>query len=372
MGQAWSKSGDIQLHAGEPASGALAYFFQGGTTTPLTVYQDAAESTPHEHPVEADGNGQWPLIFIPFTTSYDVKVTTSGGTQLYYHVEIPNPDPVEAAGDTVDDSELIQTGDIIFSPKTGTRTGFVRCNGRTIGSASSGATERANADTSDLYSFLYDNFSDSICAVSGGRGSNAASDFAANKALTLLDGRSGVLRGVSDMGNTSDGLLASATFTNGSATTGGSWCGANTHTLTEAQLPSHTHTFSATTASDGAHTHTGTTDSGGTHSHTISITDPGHTHNGDKGSVADGSSDLGGFAGTGTVAFNNVGTGLRSATTGITASSNSTGAHTHTFTTGSSGAHTHTVSGTTGNGSGSGSAHNNVSKSILGTFYQKL
>jgi hypothetical protein len=42
------------------------------------------------------------------------------------------------------DTQLIRTGQIILEPKGGTLAGFVRCNARTIGSASSGATERAN------------------------------------------------------------------------------------------------------------------------------------------------------------------------------------------------------------------------------------
>jgi hypothetical protein len=201
MGAIWQHSGSIERDGNDNrAVAATAEFFVGGTTTPLTVYSDASESTAHPNPVVASGSGRWPFVSIPFCTSYDVKVSTSGGTQLYYYREIPNADPVEAAASTVDTTQLIQTGDIIFSPKTGTRTGFVRCNARTIGSAASGATERANADTSDLYAFLWNNFADGICAVATGRGASAAADFAANKPITLLDGRGGVLRGVDDMG----------------------------------------------------------------------------------------------------------------------------------------------------------------------------
>lgn len=75
-----------------------------------------------------------------------------------------------------------------FSP-----TGWVNMRGRSIGSAASGATERANADTQTLYSFFwtyYDNtklpIQDSAGAAST-RGLSAAADFAANKRMPLPD-----------------------------------------------------------------------------------------------------------------------------------------------------------------------------------------
>src|SRR5688572_29959640 len=107
MGKIWDRSNSVEWHNGEPAAGAIANFFVGGTTTPLAVYEDAAETTPHETDVEADANGRWPTVFIPFTTSYDVLVSSESGTQLYYPREIPNPDPVEASEDSVDAEALI-------------------------------------------------------------------------------------------------------------------------------------------------------------------------------------------------------------------------------------------------------------------------
>lgn len=89
------------------------------------------------------------------------------------------------------------------------------------------------------------------------------------------------------------------------------------------QNQSHTHSLSVT----------GTSSSDGSHTHTASVTDPGHTH---AISVpnSSGSSPLSGviIGGTGIV------TATNSATTGITVSNASTGAHTHTMTsTGTSG-----------------------------------
>lgn len=349
MGKVWEKSGQIERDNNDlRAPGALAYFYLGGTgSTPYVVFQDADESTPHEDPVEADGNGRWPAVFIPFTTSYDVRVRTSGGTQLYFHTEIPNPDPVEQAASGADPEELIATGHVHWEPVNTTKVGFVRLNGRTIGNAASGATERANADTVALFTYKWNNLANAQAAVSGGRGGSAAADYAANKTITLLDGRSGILRGVDDMGNSAASRLGSAPFTNGNATTAGSLAGANTHVLSAAEHAAHTHSFSATTASDGAHTHTGTTDANAANitAHARSLTSP---------------------AGGATVFLTDA-----TGSTGTTTAWESVDSHTHTFTTGSFGAHTHTVSGTSGS-QGSATAHNNVSFGILGTFFQKL
>lgn len=252
MGRLWDRSGAIERDNNDNrATGAKAYFFEGGTTTPLTVYTDALESTPATVPVVADGSARWPATFIPFITSYDVQVTTSGGTQLYYYQNIPNPDPVTAASGSVStgSSQVFQTGDTKWRNTTGAVTGWVRMNGRTIGSAASGATERANADTADLYSFLWFGFTDSICPVSGGRGASAAADFAANKPLQLLDMRGRGPFGLDDMGASAAGRLGiSASFQSGSSSLGGSSFGEGTNVLQPNHMASHTHPSTYDTA----------------------------------------------------------------------------------------------------------------------------
>lgn len=190
--------------AGRKAAGALVYFFEAGTTTPRTVYTDDALAVPHAHPVVCDANGIIPGIYLPYG-SYRVRVTTSTGTVLSDRDNIANPEPADAGGGggvVVSADEIFQTGDIIIGWSTSARTGAVRLNGNTIGSAASGATERANADTADLFTFCWNNFSDFYCPVSGGRGASAAADFAANKTLTLLSGQGKALFGSDTMGGT--------------------------------------------------------------------------------------------------------------------------------------------------------------------------
>ena len=105
--------------------------------------------------------------------------------------------------------------------------GWVRKNGGSIGSALSGATERASDDTLSLYTLLWDNYSDATCPVSGGRGVSAAADFSANKTLTLPDcsGRVSV--------NVGSGITTNL----------GEPLGEENHTLLEAELPFHVHTY---------------------------------------------------------------------------------------------------------------------------------
>ena len=120
-------------------------------------------------------------------------------------------------------------------------------SGRTIGSAASSATERANDDCYALFVLLWNSLANSEAAVSGGRGANADSDWSANKTIALPDLRGRVTAGKDNMGGTTASRLTSA----GSGITGttlGVAGGTETHTLTAGQsgLPSHSHSLTAT------------------------------------------------------------------------------------------------------------------------------
>ena len=67
---------------GNPVAGAKAYFYQSGTTTPVTVYSDAAATTPHATPVVADGSGVFPAIYGASGASLKVNVTTASGAAV--------------------------------------------------------------------------------------------------------------------------------------------------------------------------------------------------------------------------------------------------------------------------------------------------
>jgi len=137
-------------------------------------------------------------------------------------------------------------------------SGWVICEG-TIGNASSGASRRANADTESLFKALWDDISDTHAPVSGGRGASAQADFDANKTLQLP----------STPGKTAFGVGGTAP-----ATIGDDSFGAETHTLTVSEMPSHTHSgtpsgnASSNTSSGAPHQAGGTSGStGGDGSH---------------------------------------------------------------------------------------------------------
>jgi microcystin-dependent protein len=248
-------------------------------------------------------------------------------------------------------------------------TGWVRSNGRTIGSATSGGTERANADCEELFALLWDTYSNTVLVIqdSAGtpttRGASASADFAANKRMPLPDLRGRTLVGVDDMGNSAAGRITTNTYT--SVTTLGLTGGAETIVLTTAQLPAHAHTithdhtFSGTTGTESqSHTHSGTTSTDGAHTHDFTYD-------------------------TALIAANNVTTPVSAIQTSggaTTVTTQSGGSHSHTMTTGAASVtHTHAYSGTTSGSSsansgnaGSGDAHNNMPPSLLCTWLIKL
>lgn len=169
-----------------------------------------------------------------------------------------------------------------FARKTAP-VGWLKANGQTIGSASSGATARANDDTLALYTILWDDWAQADLPIqtstgsASTRGASAAADFAANKRLPLPNLCGEFVRGWDD----GRGVDSGRAF--GSAQS--------------SQNLSHNHTGITTT--DGSHTH-GTGGDGvsvvaggqgvrywgdgaqqtgfsGSHNHTLSINNSGGT-----------------------------------------------------------------------------------------------
>lgn len=243
---------------GDLMVGALLRIYEAGTTTPVTAYKDSGLTAGQEHPwpIEADAAGRLPMFWLE-DGDYRVRLVSADGGDTAYDLPVisaigaSSGEGEGGGGAGVSQEVLHQTGDLKARLGSGTHAGWVRLNARSIGSASSGASERANSDTESLYEYLWSEFDNTVCPVAGGRGASAAADFAANKALTLPDGRGRGLFGVDGMGNTNAGRLTTATFATPTAVgTGG---GTETHTLTAAQLAAHTHTASVT---DPGHTHT--------------------------------------------------------------------------------------------------------------------
>lgn len=134
----------------------------------------------------------------------------------------------------------VQTGSVFDYLGSTAPSGYVLLDGKTIGDGSSGGTERANADTVDLFTLLWNSMSDTEAPVSSGRGASAAADFAAHKTITLPDARGRTTAGKDNMGGSAANRLTAA----GSGITGttlGTAGGAQSVTLTSNEMPSHTH-----------------------------------------------------------------------------------------------------------------------------------
>jgi microcystin-dependent protein len=223
---------------GDLARGALLYVYEANTSTPAVTYADFALGSAQAWPLPADGAGRLPAFYVD-DGSYRARLTTSTGVAIFDEQAITAIGASSGgSGESAsqDTTTLIQTGDTIWVLTTGARSGFVRCNGRTIGSGSSGGTERANADTQSLFETLWNNISDSFCTVSSGRGASASADFSANKTITTPDMRGRAPVGLDDMGNSAASRLAA-----GTPTTLASNGGSETVTITANNLPTHTH-----------------------------------------------------------------------------------------------------------------------------------
>ncbi len=321
-----------------------------GTNIPAAVYADAGYNTALPNPVLLRGNGTWPVIYAA-PGSYRLRITDAFGF-IYDEIDgltVQDEAAGGGGGGSVDDKRLNQTGDIKDRYGTGTHPGWVRGNGRTIGSSASSATERANADCEALFLFLWTQ--DPNLAVSGGRGANAASDWAAGKTIALPDFRGRGRFSLDDMGATAAGRLTGGLFTFGNATTLGSYGGEASHVQTLAELASHDHAATGTMLSAGTHNHTGTTNGAGAHLHEIPYralniyrTDGGITQAVTSVGAADPNF------------------------TGYTSTAND---HTHLFTTASAGGHTHAMTVSV-SARGSSAAMNWLPPFVLVSTYLKL
>lgn len=116
-------------------------------------------------------------------------------------------------------------------------TGWVMANGMSIGDATSGANGRSNADCEYLFTMLWEAFPNDILAVSGGRGANAAADWAAHKSIVLPDLRGRVTVGRDEMGYSAAGRVTGLDDPDQIGSSGG----VDKNTLGTEHLPPHRH-----------------------------------------------------------------------------------------------------------------------------------
>lgn len=258
----------INLHVqtlNSPAVGSVAIWIQnvaGNTENTVEIYLNqflgtgAVSSSPILITPEIKALNQWTRYTLPtfvFPDSYGESLSGAGDDAYYLQVSFPagvatninftQPElylSTEVADNdfqSYDDINSIisspRTGDIRTSLNTFSPFGWVSMNDGTIGSASSGASTRANVDTFQLYSTLWNNVSNTYAPVSTGRGASAYADFVANKTIALTKTLGRVLASV---GLPSSGSNVGTTWALGQTT------GNELHTLSIAEMPAHNHT----------------------------------------------------------------------------------------------------------------------------------
>jgi microcystin-dependent protein len=402
---------------------ARLYFYRPGTLDPVTVYQDQELGAPHTQPIVTGGSGRVPPVYVG-DQPQRIRIFDNANQLVE---DIPwLPGATESTGGGGEPGgggggDLV-TGDVIWSfSNGGVRSGFVRLNGGTIGTALSGATERANDDAHDLFVFLWGQDQGELLTITPGRGASAESDWLANKQLALPDGAGMVLGGITTMGRPARDVLTGVPFSLGGPVNAGARMGTALHTLVTAQIPAHNHGVT-----DPGHTHGATqaahnhaiTDPGHNHgvndpTHAHSISDPGHSHYvndpGHNHSISDpghdhtvvsspdpnynfptgsGRYEPSGANITRRTSDAKTGISINARTTGIWLSGAGTGIGIYGAYTGISIQSKVTgislaaaqpaitvasvVTGVSIQDNGGGQAHNNVQPTLLGTFYMKL
>lgn len=232
--------------SGNVASGCKLYFFQAGTTsTPQQEYADFGLTQPLPNPLTCDQSGRIPMHWLADGLIHLRLTDSAGSVILDTTMQTLGPSSGSGGGgSSVDPTTVFATGDEKIRYGTGQISGWVRENGLTIGNASSGATERANSDTQNLFVYLYN--TDPNLVVSGGRTGNALNDYNAGKTIALPDMRGRMVAGLADMGNTVASTLTTVYAGCSSVTTLGEACGAQNHTQTQAELPAVAPTFTGT------------------------------------------------------------------------------------------------------------------------------
>ena len=229
---------------GAPLAGALLYIFQVSTVaTPQNSFQDFGLSIANPWPLTSDQFGRIPMFYLA-DGQVHVRLTDASGVVIFDYPSIqvigPSSGGGGGGGGSVDPTTILSTGDVKWRATSETLTGWVKANAQTIGNATSGASQRANSDTQNLFTYLWQNFNNYHCPVGGGRGSTAASDFSAGKTMGLPDLRGRSPFGLDNMGATAAGRLQASNVTsgNGDGTTSAAATGGEAnHTLVNAEIP---------------------------------------------------------------------------------------------------------------------------------------
>lgn len=220
------------------------FVYNPGTTTCASAYTDFLLTVLHPCPIILNAAGRVPAIYAA-DGSVRLRLLNSASVLQYDEDSVALVTAASTGSSTPipDSTQIFGTRDLKVRFDDQPVSGYVRLNGRTLGSATSGASERANADCETLFKELWGFANVSVVT---GKGATAAADWAANKQLTLPDFRGRLLGAVDDMGG---GAASRITGIAGSTVVGAAG-GAQTKTVAQANLPNISFTNSGIAVSD--------------------------------------------------------------------------------------------------------------------------
>lgn len=232
-------------------NGGIVNIYLATTTSPAPIFSDFALTTPLANPLTLNAAGRFPAIYVA-DGLYRIRVLNSASVLQF------DDDNVAAVTAAISNtpvvvvaSQLWNTGDVKVRYDDQPADGFVRANGRTIGSATSGGSERANADCEALFKFLW-GFAN--ITLPAGKGASAAADWSANKQLTLPDMAGRLIGARDDLGAGVKSRITALNVTG--PTLAGAVGGFEFRFLTQAYLPAINFTVSGITLADAGHNHT--------------------------------------------------------------------------------------------------------------------
>ena len=123
---------------GNLLGGAKIYWIQAGTTsTPQNAYYDTGLVSPLPNPYTLDADARIPFHYLA-DGQIKVRIVDSNGVTRFEqdNILVIGPSSGGGGGGGVDPTTVFATGDVLWLPIQGTRSGWVRANGRTMGSAS--------------------------------------------------------------------------------------------------------------------------------------------------------------------------------------------------------------------------------------------
>jgi hypothetical protein len=272
-----------------------------------------------------------------------VRLTSAAGVvQLDSTLQVLGPSSGGGGGGgggTSDPTAVAATGDIKYRASAEILLGWVILNGQSIGNATSGATQRANADTQNLFVYLWGQCNDAHCPVSSGRGSTALGDYNNNKQIALPDLRARALVGRDCMGTNCAGRMTASNVTSGGGdgvdtvlATGGLANQTASTSIGQANLPAVNFNGSASVS--------------------VSVSGANHAHGG--GAVGNGA--FGNAGGNANLQFSAFGNTAASGTLGMSGS----------------GSGSATVSSGGSNVPATSAPFSNMGPFVMGTFYMKL